>query len=189
MAAGSVRGCSPALPKESPYDARRLAALKAGQRILRGGGSPVPAGYGPGQRAQELGDVSLPPLPPELDPTRRPQQGESAPWVIRTALCVQPRDGRLHLFMPPVSTTEDYLDLIAGIETTVAEMGVPVIIEGEAPPKDPRLNKLAVTPDPGVIEVNLHPSKTWDELVERTTVLYDEARKTRLGTEKVHATR
>ncbi len=175
----------PALPKETPYDLRRLAALKAGQRILRGGGAPTAAGYGPGQRAQELGEPPRPPLPPpEMDPTRRPQQGESAPWIIRTALCVQPREGRLHVFMPPVTTTEDYLDLVAGIETTVAEMGVPVIIEGEAPPKDPRLNKLAVTPDPGVIEVNLHPSKTWDELVERTTVLYDEARKTRLGTEK-----
>ena len=169
----------PALPKESPYEARRLAALKAGQRIMRGGGAPLPAGYGPGQRAQEL-----PPLPPEIDPTRRPQQGESAAAIIRTALCIQPRDGRLHVFMPPVSKTEDYLDLISGIETTVAEMGVPVIIEGETPPKDPRLNKLAVTPDPGVIEVNLHPSKTWDELVERTTVLYDEARRTHLGTEK-----
>ena len=63
-------------------------------------------------------------------------------------------------------------------------MGVPVIIEGETPPRDPRLNKLAVTPDPGVIEVNMHPSKSWDELVERTTVLYEEARQTRLGTEK-----
>jgi len=83
-----------------------------------------------------------------------------------------------------VSTTEDYLDLVAGIETAVTELGTPVIIEGETPPRDPRLNKLAVTPDPGVIEVNLHPSKTWDELVERTTVLYDEARLTRLGTEK-----
>ena len=61
---------------------------------------------------------------------------------------------------------------------------MPVIIEGETPPHDPRLNKLAVTPDPGVIEVNLHPSKSWDELVERTTVLYEEARQTRLGTEK-----
>jgi uncharacterized protein (DUF2126 family) len=86
--------------------------------------------------------------------------------------------------MPPVATTEDYLDLVAGIETAVTEMGVPVIIEGETPPRDPRLNKLAVTPDPGVIEVNLHPSKTWNELVERTTVLYEEARQTRLGTEK-----
>ena len=86
--------------------------------------------------------------------------------------------------MPPVETTEDYLDLIAGIETTAHETGLPVVIEGETPPRDPRLNKLAVTPDPGVIEVNMHPSKTWDELVERTTMLYEEARQTRLGTEK-----
>lgn len=118
------------------------------------------------------------------DPNRRPAPGESAPWIIRTALCVEPRNGRLHVFMPPVEKTEDYLDLIAGIETTAKELGLPVVIEGETPPKDPRLNKLAVTPDPGVIEVNMHPSKTWDELVERTTVLYEEARQTRLGTEK-----
>ncbi len=174
-----------ALPKEFPY---RVRPELSGQRFQRGGSAPLAAGYGPGQRAQELDEGTprpkLPDLPAEFDPNRRPAQGESAAHVIRTALCVQPRDGRLHLFMPPVSTTEDYLDLIAGIETTVAEMGVPVIIEGETPPKDPRLNKLAVTPDPGVIEVNLHPSKTWDELVERTTVLYDEARQTRLGTEK-----
>jgi uncharacterized protein (DUF2126 family)/transglutaminase-like putative cysteine protease len=118
------------------------------------------------------------------NPNYRPEQGASAPWVIRTALCVEPREGRLHLFMPPVTTTEDYLDLIAGIETAVTELGLPVIIEGETPPRDPRINKLAVTPDPGVIEVNLHPSKSWDELVERTTTLYEEARLTRLGTEK-----
>jgi uncharacterized protein (DUF2126 family)/transglutaminase-like putative cysteine protease len=171
----------PGLPKETPFDQRRRAALKAGQRIIPGANAPTDAGFGPGQRAQ---DPAAPMHSPEFDPNRRPQPGESAPWIIRTALCVQPREGRLHLFMPPVTSTEDYLELIAGIEGTVAEMGVPVIIEGEAPPKDPRLNKLAVTPDPGVIEVNLHPSKTWDELVERTTVLYDEARETRLGTEK-----
>ena len=118
------------------------------------------------------------------DPTCKPAIHESAPWIIRTALCVEPREGRLHVFMPPVEKTEDYLDLIAGIETVVTEMGVPVIIEGETPPRDPRLNKLAVTPDPGVIEVNMHPSKTWDELVTRTEILYEEARQTRLGTEK-----
>lgn len=176
----------PDLPREFPYRARPEVT---GQRFVRGRGEPVPVGYGPGQRPQQLGEsegerVELQPLPPAFDPNRRPVQGQSAPWVVRTAMCVEPRDGRLHVFMPPVATTEDYLDLIAGIETAVTEMGTPVIIEGETPPRDPRLMKLAVTPDPGVIEVNLHPSKSWDELVERTTVLYEEARQTRLGTEK-----
>jgi uncharacterized protein (DUF2126 family)/transglutaminase-like putative cysteine protease len=175
----------PELPREFPY---RAKPETSGQRFLRTGGSPTPAGYGPGQRAQQLGKLEKEPELPEpekeFDPNRRPVQGESAPWIVRTALCVEPRDGRLHVFMPPVETTDDYLDLIAGIETAVTELGTPVVIEGETPPKDPRLNKLAVTPDPGVIEVNMHPSKTWDELVERTTTVYEEARLTRLGTEK-----
>jgi len=99
-------------------------------------------------------------------------------------LCVEARNGRLHIFITQAATTEDYLALVANIEIAVTELGLPVILEGDAPPRDPRLNKLAVTPDPGVIEVNLHPSASWDELVERTTVLYEEARQTRLGTEK-----
>jgi len=174
----------PALPKEFHF---RAPADLAGQRFVLDAGAPVPPGAGPGQRAQQLGSAEeglRPPLPHDEDPTRRPEPQQSAPWVIRTALCVEPRDGRLHVFMPPTKTTEDYLELIAGIEATVTQMGVPVIIEGETPPRDPRINKLAVTPDPGVIEVNLHPSRTWDELVERTTVLYEEARQTRLGSEK-----
>jgi len=177
----------PELPKEFPYRQRFVGRAEAATLPGEGRGQRAQElGGGRGQRPQKPGEKIKPlePLPPDDNPLRRPAVGQSAPWIIRTALCVEPRDGRLHVFMPPVEKTEDYLDLIAGIETAVTEMGVPIIIEGETPPKDPRLNKLAVTPDPGVIEVNMHPSKTWDELVQRTEILYEEARQTRLGTEK-----
>jgi uncharacterized protein (DUF2126 family) len=61
---------------------------------------------------------------------------------------------------------------------------LPVIIEGYQPPHDLRLSRLPVTPDPGVIEVNIHPAASWKELVHNTTTLYELARVTRLGTEK-----
>jgi uncharacterized protein (DUF2126 family)/transglutaminase-like putative cysteine protease len=120
----------------------------------------------------------------DQDGDATPQPGESAPSVIRTALCVEPREGRLYVFMPPVTTTEDYLELLGAIEAAAAQLDYPLLIEGDPPPPDPRLQKMAVTPDPGVIEVNLHPSSTWSELVEKTNILYEEARLTRLGTEK-----
>jgi uncharacterized protein (DUF2126 family) len=109
---------------------------------------------------------------------------ESAVDVVRTALCVEPRDGKLHVFMPPLGWLADYLDLVAAIEDTARELAMPVLVEGYHPPTDPRLRKLEVTPDPGVIEVNVHPATSWDELVRHTDILYEEARLTRLGTEK-----
>ncbi|MFM8880494.1 MAG: DUF2126 domain-containing protein [Verrucomicrobiota bacterium] len=121
---------------------------------------------------------------PQAADERRPSPGESAEWIVRTALCVQPREGRLHVFMPPLPSTESYLDLVSAIEATAGELAMPVIIEGETPPRDPRIERIAVTPDPGVIEVNIHPSRNWDELVDRTTTLYEEARQTRLCAEK-----
>jgi uncharacterized protein (DUF2126 family) len=86
--------------------------------------------------------------------------------------------------MPPVRTVEDYLELVSAVEETATELKLPVIIEGSPPPHDMRLNHIKVTPDPGVIEVNLHPAHSWDELVKNTTVLYEEARQSRLGAEK-----
>lgn len=118
------------------------------------------------------------------DPDRRPQHGESADWVVRTALAVEARAGRLSVFMPPLHTADDYLELVAAIEATARELDWPVALEGYPPPFDPRLERFAITPDPGVIEVNVRPVASWRELVDEVTALYDDARQTRLGTEK-----
>lgn len=104
--------------------------------------------------------------------------------VVHTALCVQVRGGRLHVFMPPLKRIEDYLALVSTVENTAAKLKLKLWIEGYAPPRDPRIKLLSVTPDPGVIEVNIHPAASWNELVYNITTLYDEARQTRLGTEK-----
>ena len=104
--------------------------------------------------------------------------------VPHTAVCVEARAGRLHIFMPPLTSLEHYLELIAAVEATAENLAIPVVLEGYEPPRDYRIERLMVTPDPGVIEVNIHPSKTWRELVDKTITLYEQARQTRLGTEK-----
>ena len=104
--------------------------------------------------------------------------------VIHTALCVEVRKGRLYVFMPPVKRIEDYLALVTAVENTAARLKLKLWIEGYPPPRDPRIKLLSVTPDPGVIEVNIHPAASWNELVYNMSTLYQEARLTRLGTEK-----
>ncbi|MDP0501482.1 MAG: transglutaminase family protein [Verrucomicrobiota bacterium JB022] len=114
--------------------------------------------------------------------TAMPQQEASE--AVRTALCIEARNGQLFVFFPPVSSTDAYLELLSAVEATAARLEMPVFIEGERPPPDPRLESFSITPDPGVIEVNIHPSQSWSELVSRTETLYQLARESRLGTEK-----
>jgi uncharacterized protein (DUF2126 family) len=143
----------------------------------------------------------LPETPPARDPNMAPGHNESAGWLTRTALCVEVRDPQrangpkaekehggkgslLYVFLPPLKHLEDYLELLAAVEATAAELKLKVVLEGYPPPRDPRLKVLAVTPDPGVIEVNIHPASSWEQLVDHTEFLYDAAHRTRLSTEK-----
>ena len=143
---------------------------------------------------------------------RAPQPFESAAWLKRTALCVEVRDparangpkadaviealkgpkqqirvgetGAIYVFLPPQELLEDYLSLLAAVEATAEQLGVTIVLEGYPPPRDPRLTMLQVTPDPGVIEVNIHPAVNWGELVSHTEFLYKIAHETRLSAEK-----
>jgi len=104
--------------------------------------------------------------------------------VIRTTLCIEPRDGRLHIFLPPMTHLEHFVDVLEQLEAVAKTLDLPIVIEGYEPPKDPRLQKFLITPDPGVIEVNIHPAASWKELVHNTETLYHQAYLSRLGAEK-----
>jgi uncharacterized protein (DUF2126 family)/transglutaminase-like putative cysteine protease len=169
------------------------------------GAGPALPGYAPSRAAAPAGPASSagPTAAPGTEPvdlSRAPQRFESAHWITRSALVVEVRDPRrangpkaeavgsptgvLYVFMPPLQRLEDYLDLLAAIEATAAAQGVKIVLEGYPPPRDPRLKLLQVTPDPGVIEVNIHPAHDWKELVEHTEFLYDAAWQSRLSSEK-----
>ncbi len=121
---------------------------------------------------------------PTVPQERNEQVLDDIDSTVRTAITVELREGRLCVFLPPVSTVEDYLELIAASEEAAKTIGLPIHVEGYAPPYDPRLNVIRVAPDPGVIEVNIHPASTWEECVATTTAVYEEARNVRLGADK-----
>ena len=148
-------------------------------------GDPEYGGGGAGAGADSRGTRKVArPRDGLVAPSTPPGLLQSSADITRTAMCAEPRNGTLYIFMPPTKELEEYLELVAAIEATAEDLDTPVVLEGYEPPKDPRLNSFRVTPDPGVIEVNIHPSGSWDELVDRTTHLYDAARQSRLTTEK-----
>jgi uncharacterized protein (DUF2126 family) len=176
------------LPHVSPAAYPQVAAVDP---FAPRGDLPVPPPPTPAAMPAQLvayrsAEVVAPSLAPEAGPAgmllASPPLGSALP--VRTALAVEPRDGRLNVFMPPTTRLEDYLELLASVEATADELGLPIHIEGYEPPYDPRLNVIKVTPDPGVIEVNIHPATSWCDAVATTQHLYEEARLSRLGTDK-----
>jgi uncharacterized protein (DUF2126 family) len=136
----------------------------------------------PSEPTRRMDLFEKPPMPDPLPALS--SIAETAPELIRPSLCVQAREGRLHVSLPYASRLADYLDLVAAVEDTCQYLHKPVWLEGYAPPSDPRMRSFSVTPDPGVLEVNLPPASSWDELEQINTVLGEEARKNRLTAEK-----
>jgi len=177
--------------------AGRAHGIDAAQQA--GTGSATQAGNSAGADTQDASQSASQDAN-QSDPARAPS------LATRTALCVEVRDpvrahgpsakvqveqrqsqgerGTLYVFMPPLSRLEDYLALLEAVEATARELDVRIVLEGYAPPRDARLQMLQVTPDPGVIEVNIHPAHNWGELVEHTEFLYQAAHETRLAAEK-----
>ncbi len=173
-----AEGDYPWIHQPDPFDHYPPLAPHAALRRQYGPGELGPEGLRAPAGGTRHGAVA----PATTD--RRPQAGESAAWITRTAMCAEARAGILYIFMPPVATLEDYLEIVAAVEATAAELDQPVLLEGYEPPNDPRLEKFRITPDPGVVEVNIHPAASWDQLVEQTTHLYEAAHHSRLTTEK-----
>jgi uncharacterized protein (DUF2126 family)/transglutaminase-like putative cysteine protease len=160
---GREQGIVPTMASPEPGADARVQARRPSPRVAQDVADPGPgAGAGGGL----------------------PTGGAAFAGVVRTALCIEPRDGHLYVFMPPAANLDEYLQLVAAVEAAARDTGSKVVFEGYEPPKDPRLAVLRITPDPGVIEVNVAPAASWDELVSRTTALYDAAQLTRLSTEK-----
>jgi uncharacterized protein (DUF2126 family)/transglutaminase-like putative cysteine protease len=122
---------------------------------------------------------------PAPDPLPAPPSAAGkARELIRPSLCVQVREGRLFLFLPYTAVVADYLDLVAAVEDTCCYLHKPLWIEGYTPPADPRVRAFSLTPDPGVLEVNLPPASSWDELEQINSALSEEAQRNRLLTSK-----
>src|SRR6516164_2979761 len=100
-----------------------------------------------------------------------------------TAMVAEVRGGLLYIFLPPTEALEHFVDLIARVEAAAAKADCPVVIEGYGPPPDPRLKSMTITPDPGVIEVNVPPTASFAEQTQLLETLYEQARLARLSTE------
>jgi uncharacterized protein (DUF2126 family)/transglutaminase-like putative cysteine protease len=146
--------------------------LRLPLRSLSDGPIPEPprpedlAGFPPDPRraVDDKGQARLTRLPPP------PSRG-----AIRTALCVEAREGAVRVFLPPLDSAADFLDLLSQVEDASAAEQVPVALEGYPPPDSPQLSRFSVSPDPGVLEVNVPITRRAREHAELMNVVFDAA--------------
>jgi uncharacterized protein (DUF2126 family)/transglutaminase-like putative cysteine protease len=200
-------GLDPACVIPGLEDPRRLASLTlgepvawvlpllreeiAGLRRWRTGPWPL-ADLSRGTAFEERAPLLLVPgdsaagyrLPMHQLPWPDPKEVAEGRGIVRTAVCAEWREGRLHCFLPPVPDADDWLQLVGAVENAAAAVNQPVVLEGYPAPGSANLRRLQVTPDPGVIEVNVPPAASWSELVALRTTLEEEAVASRLCAEK-----
>ena len=161
--------------------------FRRGRLILLSGDSPaglrLPLDSVAWEDPEAAGDPSYMEVGPRLEALSHQARVVDPDKQPTTALAIEARDGFVFVFLPPTERLEDFVDLIALIESVAAEQGIALVLEGYGPPPDTRVTQLVVTPDPGVIEVNVHPTSSWDDLSNLTETLYEHARQIRLGTE------
>jgi uncharacterized protein (DUF2126 family) len=174
----------PPLPRE--FGTEHPAPGGAFENVFqqRDWGSPASGAAEPGSGPRPGPDSRPAATASQRSPFERPADHESARHVVRSALCVEPRGGQLKVFLPPLERLEPFIELISAIEATAAELSLPVQIEGYPAPRDPRLHEFKITPDPGVIEVNVTPTTSWRESVRQSEELYEAARHEKLIAEK-----
>ncbi|MFO0694542.1 MAG: transglutaminase family protein [Polyangiales bacterium] len=174
----------PIPPRASTPEARFASTIRRQAEGLREAGPQRPTAT-PGA-GTSYGPFATGPAAhhPSSVPTSGPAPFESAWRYLRTALCVEARGGILHVFLPPLPNLPAFLSLVTAIEDVAARLSLPVRLEGYPPPYDPRLRSFSVTPDPGVIEVNVQPTSSWEELVDLTETLYALADDAKLRAEK-----
>ncbi|MEY2667542.1 MAG: hypothetical protein RJA59_180, partial [Pseudomonadota bacterium] len=112
----------------------------------------------------------------DLRPVRLP--------AVRTALCVEPRGGELFVFLPPVPSAADFVELVRAVDSASRDTGLEVCLEGYPPPWSPEVIRFSVTPDPGVLEVNVQPTRSGRECAAQIDQVFDAALHVGLHSEK-----
>lgn len=121
---------------------------------------------------------------PAQAPRPKPPLSGRAGGPVRTALCVEAREGGVFVFLPPLAAAEDFFDLLEAIDSVRHETGADVLLEGYAPGSGGMVRKIVVAPDPGVLEVNVPPTARVRDYAALMETVFDAALRAGLHCEK-----